>query len=61
MTCCFCGKQFEGEGHHPEPLGNVESDRCCDQCYTGLVEPMKLTKMLAELNAKYGSKFTRLK
>jgi len=38
--CCLCGKEFDGEGHHPAPLGNIPTDRCCDKCYTDLVEPM---------------------
>jgi hypothetical protein len=39
--CCLCGKEFDGDGHHPAPLSNIPTDRCCDKCYTDLVEPMQ--------------------
>jgi hypothetical protein len=48
--CCFCGKAFEGEGHPPAPLSNIPTDRCCDDCYKNMVEPMQM--LLARFEMK---------
>ena len=37
FVCCFCGKQFEGYGHSPYPLGDYKKDRCCDDCNYNIV------------------------
>jgi len=41
IKCCLCGKECEGEGHRVEPVGNDETDRCCDKCHKDIVEPMR--------------------
>jgi hypothetical protein len=30
--CCLCGGQYGRYGHNPSPLGDVETERCCDDC-----------------------------
>jgi hypothetical protein len=51
MKCCTCGKEFEGYGHNPYPIGydvySVE-DRCCDECNYGIVLPARMLRLDAK-------------
>jgi len=48
--CCLCGAPCEpwhldpptGYGHNPDPLGNNDTDRCCDYCNYSKVVPARL-------------------
>jgi hypothetical protein len=40
--CCICSEVFVGYGHNPDPLGDVEKDRCCDRCNRDAVIPARL-------------------
>ena len=42
--CCICGREFEGIGNSPQPVGNVfgDSDRCCDVCNVEVVIPVRV-------------------
>ena len=42
IECCLCGKEIEDFGHNPQPLGEKEDDRCCDECNQKLVIPTRL-------------------
>lgn len=40
--CCFCGKVFYGWGNNPYPANKDEDARCCDDCNTTVVIPVRL-------------------
>ena len=43
--CCICGKEFEGYGNNPWPIGwdiYSEEDRCCDECNFTEVIPARI-------------------
>lgn len=44
-TCCLCGTTFTGWGNNPDPLGDHEDDRCCDDCNANKVIPARLVGM----------------
>lgn len=44
-VCCICGKEFEGYGNNPYPIGHdvySEEDRCCDKCNLDYVIPARI-------------------
>ena len=51
MKCCFCGKEIEGYGNNPHPVGGYigqgggADDRCCDECNSRIVIPVRLSEM----------------
>lgn len=42
FKCCLCGANWIGWGNNPDPLGDVETDRCCDFCNQSKVLPARL-------------------
>lgn len=52
--CCICGKEYNGYGNNPYPVGwdiYSEDDRCCDECNRKYVIPARIAK-LAERDNK---------
>lgn len=50
MKCCLCGKEFEGYGNNPSPIEVYyssigESGRCCDECNSNIVIPIRISEM----------------
>lgn len=48
MKCCICGKEFEGFGNNPYPVGSdvySDEDRCCDECNWKYVIPARLARL----------------
>lgn len=48
MKCCICGKEFEGYGNNPYPIGRdiySSEDRCCDECNTTKVIPARIAAL----------------
>lgn len=48
-VCCICGKEFEGYGNNPWPIGNdvySEEDRCCDKCNLDYVIPARIALLV---------------
>lgn len=41
--CCICGKKFDGWGNNPAPA--KEKGRCCDECNTGVVLPLRIAAL----------------
>lgn len=46
--CCLCGKEIEGFGNNPDPLGNLgeEDEECCDECNSEKVIPARIELFL---------------
>lgn len=47
-VCCICGKEFEGWGNNPWPIGwdvYSEEDRCCDECNIKRVIPARIANL----------------
>lgn len=40
-SCAICGKEYEGNGHNPEPL--VIKGRCCTACNVTKVIPIRIS------------------
>ncbi len=30
--CCLCSAHYTNYGHNPDPLGDLQTERCCDDC-----------------------------
>ena len=50
MKCCICGKEFDGYGNNPYPVGKYfdyldEEERCCDECNDSIVIPVRISEM----------------
>jgi hypothetical protein len=45
MKCCFCSKEFEGDGNNAQPLSE---GRCCDDCNHDLVVPERISVLKNE-------------
>jgi len=42
IKCCLCGNSMADiESHNPDPLGVLETDRCCNSCNTEQVMPAR--------------------
>lgn len=49
--CCLCGKEKEGYGNNPWPLGDEsKGERCCDNCNLFKVIPARLQMSRDEVN-----------
>ena len=48
IECCLCGKEVKDFGHNPQPLGEKEDDRCCDECNQKLVIPTRLRLLFSK-------------
>lgn len=47
FKCCLCGKEEEGFGNNPDPLGNLgEDEECCDECNLEKVIPARIELLL---------------
>lgn len=48
FKCCLCGKEIEGFGNNPDPLGNLgeEDEECCDECNEEKVIPARIELLL---------------
>lgn len=44
--CCLCGKTYDRFGHNPDPLGDVNAERCCDDCNAMYVLSVRLGRPL---------------
>lgn len=54
-VCCICGKEFEGYGNNPWPIGwdvYSEEDRCCNECNTNIVIPARIADLYSKNNKK---------
>ena len=47
-----CGKAFTGHGKDPAPVVNYPSARCCDDCNSRVVLPMRLERVRESDKAK---------
>jgi hypothetical protein len=47
FTCCLCGSNWIGWGNNPDPLGDVDDDKCCDFCNQREVIPARLRQLRA--------------
>lgn len=54
-TCSICGTEFEGWGNNPVPLRPEVEDRCCDDCNTRWVVPVRILNMDNPAGARYGN------
>ena len=46
IKCCLCGNiMSEKESHNPDPLGILETDRCCSSCNVEQVAPARMMKV----------------
>lgn len=46
--CCICGKEYNGHGNNPYPIGwdiYSEDDRCCDECNRKYVIPARIAEL----------------
>lgn len=46
--CCICGKEYEGYGNNPYPVGwdvFSEEDRCCNECNMKYVIPARIARL----------------
>lgn len=52
MKCCICGKTIKGFGNNPYPLcaDNDFDSRCCDECDSKYVIPVRILKMRVAKN-----------
>lgn len=48
-TCCICGKEFEGWGNNPWPVGKT-TEKCCDKCNMEVVIPARIEMINKEKN-----------
>lgn len=47
FKCCLCGKDTEGFGNNPYPLGYLEKNEiCCDTCNAIKVIPARIQQLL---------------
>jgi len=49
--CCICKKSYVGFGNNPDPVRL--KGRCCDNCNTGVVIPMRIGKYVAKQLKNY--------
>jgi len=61
--CCLCGEPCEpwhapptGYGHNPDPLGRLDTDRCCNACNANVVIPTRLGLMSRSIHPTNASK-----
>lgn len=40
--CCLCGHDYNRHGCNPNPLGDVETERCCHDCDELYVVPTRM-------------------
>jgi DNA-directed RNA polymerase subunit RPC12/RpoP len=52
QACCICGKAFTGHGNDPTPVVNDPGARCCDDCNSRVVLPMRLERLRERDKAK---------
>jgi hypothetical protein len=45
QACCICGKVFTGHGKDPKPVIIDPGARCCDDCNSRVVLPMRLERL----------------
>lgn len=44
--CCLCNGTFTDYGHNPDPLGDVQTEHCCDDCNTMYVLTVRLGRRI---------------
>ena len=52
-TCCICGKEFERCANDPFPI--KQTGMCCNVCYSEVVLPAKLDRLLKGVEDGYKS------
>ena len=45
QACCICGRTFAGHGKDPTPVVDDPGARCCDDCNSRIVLPMRLERL----------------
>jgi hypothetical protein len=40
-ACCLCGQSYHDYGNNPDPLGDLDTERCCDDCNSRRVVPAR--------------------
>lgn len=43
--CSICGREYEGFGNNPWPVRKSIDDRCCNECDSHYVIPMRIVLM----------------
>lgn len=51
QSCCICGRAIHGYGHNPTP---VATGRCCDECNTYVVIPVRISMLFSNAKKKEG-------
>ena len=52
--CCLCGGKYNRGGHNPEPVDNRNDSRCCQNCNSNIVIPVRREYYF---NAKFNAPF----
>ena len=58
MKCCICGKEFNGYGNNPYPVGwdvYTDEDRCCDDCNERYVIPARIARLAIKNTGEIGA------
>ena len=48
MKCAICGQEIKDYGNNPYPVRIAEDARCCDDCNSEFVLPVRIMTMGAE-------------
>lgn len=48
MKCCFCGETITNFGNNPAPACTIPGARCCDDCNSNVVIPIRLFRIWQE-------------
>ena len=49
MRCCVCGQRFVGFGNNPRPIPHKADERCCDDCNSRYVVPLRIIEWSANM------------